>query len=333
MATNAELHSKYTAHGLQLIRLANGLSSSSLKEIRELGRQLKAILNGYEPNLTQRELTALLKRVDSAIAKAYSAIAVANKPHLRDLIEVETSFALKAAQSVARVGPKTVSRLASQLLVHGAPVSAHWERQGSNLSWNVANAIRAASAAGTPRRALIAQVVGSGAPGREMGGLVDTSIVQAKSLVDSAVQSGANSARVASMRNYGRGINCLMWNGTLDTKICPNCALRVGKLYDLEYKPLGHSTPLVGPPPLHPFCRCILVPQRMPKELMESGGPALDKFEDWLEKQPKGDQEELLGVGRVALWREGRLTLQQLVGQDGLVMNLDELRRAVASRP
>jgi hypothetical protein len=48
-------------------------------------------------------------------------------------------------------------------------------------------------------------------------------------------------------------------------------------------------------------------------------------FKDFLEKKSKAFQDEVLGKGKAQLWREGKITLQQLLDQSGNPIPLKEL--------
>ena len=46
----------------------------------------------------------------------------------------------------------------------------------------------------------------------------------------------------------------------------------------------------------------------------------------WLDSQPSGVADSLLGKGRAAMWRDGRLTPAQLLDFNGQPFSLAELR-------
>ena len=46
----------------------------------------------------------------------------------------------------------------------------------------------------------------------------------------------------------------------------------------------------------------------------------------WLDSQPSGVADSLLRKGRAAMWRDGRLTLAQLLDFSGQPLSLAELR-------
>jgi hypothetical protein len=49
-------------------------------------------------------------------------------------------------------------------------------------------------------------------------------------------------------------------------------------------------------------------------------------FEQFLNRQPPAFADKVLGKGRAALWRAGKITLRDLVSGTGRPLTLEELR-------
>jgi SPP1 gp7 family putative phage head morphogenesis protein len=62
------------------------------------------------------------------------------------------------------------------------------------------------------------------------------------------------------------------------------------------------------------------------KASMDGQVPAEFSFADWLKGKDKAFQDDLLGVGKADLWREGKITLGQLINQDARPLTLAELK-------
>ena len=52
-------------------------------------------------------------------------------------------------------------------------------------------------------------------------------------------------------------------------------------------------------------------------------------FDDWLSKKPKAFQDKMLGPGRAQLYRDGKITLTDLVDLRGNPLTLEALEEAV----
>lgn len=70
-------------------------------------------------------------------------------------------------------------------------------------------------------------------------------------LARTGVQSAVNTGALVAMQQNGQLVTELEWLTTRDERVCPECAPRDGKRYPLDTLEL---------PPLHPQCRCTLVP-------------------------------------------------------------------------
>lgn len=123
MPTERAIVDAYTRRALLLLRVGRGLGQDAAAELRKLGKELRAILGGAEINaLGRRELTALLREVDAAIAQRYASIAEQQAEELANLAEIEAQWA--APQHRTRIAPA----IAAGLLVLGLPLARHWQR-------------------------------------------------------------------------------------------------------------------------------------------------------------------------------------------------------------
>lgn len=82
----------------------------------------------------------------------------------------------------------------------------------------------------------------------------------------------------------------VIYDATLDTKTCPECASLHGKMFKASEAPLL---------PKHVNCRCSLVP----KEVAEDG--MFSSYKEWFEEQPEEDKKIILGKTRYELYEKG----------------------------
>jgi hypothetical protein len=135
---------------------------------------------------------------------------------------------------------------------------------------------------------------------------------------------------------------------TLDSHTTPVCVAYSGKEWNLDREPIGHSLPFVSPKggsstgtPRHWNCRSIMsvitktfrelgidLPEFKPSTRAASGGPvsAAMSFEEFIVRKGPRFADELLGKGRAELWRNGTITLSQLLDQTGRPLTLAQLR-------
>lgn len=129
--------------------------------------------------------------------------------------------------------------------------------------------------------------------------------------------------------------------------IVHNCIIRDRKLYTLDGKPLGHAIPyLRGPGKIHFCCRsCEILITKSWEEMQIASGelssatrasmdgqvPAHTSYAEWLARQPYARQEQVLGVTRAQMLRDGKITVPEMFNDAGEFLTLDELRRVDAS--
>jgi SPP1 gp7 family putative phage head morphogenesis protein len=87
------------------------------------------------------------------------------------------------------------------------------------------------------------------------------------------------------------------WMASLSFGTCPACLAMNGKFFRDDEKMETHWS-----------CRCIPIPilKGFESEPMQSG-------EDWLKSQPEDIQRKVLGPGKYDLWRQGKISLQDMV--------------------
>ena len=70
-----------------------------------------------------------------------------------------------------------------------------------------------------------------------------------------------------------------------------------------------------GGPPTHPFCMCYLTPVYVTEvsEKALKGNYKIDKGENWINRQTKESQENMMGVGNREKWSKGKLDFKDAV--------------------
>lgn len=226
-----------------------------------------------------------------------------------------------------------LSKLAGNLLIQGAPSAAWWERQGQDTAFRFAAAVRQGVAQGETNGQIVTRVRAEGIRSRR----------GAAGLVQSSVQTVANAARLETFRANSDIIRGVRQVSTLDGKTTPVCVAYDGAAWDLDGNPIdGNDLPFNAGPPRHWNCRSVLVP--ITKTYVELGldVPEIGKstrasidgqqqpgvtFSQFLQGKSVEFQNDLLGTGKAQMWRDGNITLRDLLDQSGRPLTLDELRK------
>lgn len=105
--------------------------------------------------------------------------------------------------------------------------------------------------------------------------------------------------RETSRRTYAQNADVVTgwtWLAGLGPRCCPGCVRMHGTTHPV-------TDTLDG----HPRCRCVMVPRVPDQDLAVQPGL------EWLKDQPERTQRAVLGPGKFAAWKDGRLDLEDLV--------------------
>ena len=137
-------------------------------------------------------------------------------------------------------------------------------------------------------------------------------------------------------------IKCYKYQATLDTRTSELCRAYDGLIWDKDYEPIGHNFPFRKPRVnTHFNCRSTIIP--VTKSWDELGIEGMDgasdrtrssmngyvpqdmSFNDWLKTQSPETIEKTLGKGRAELFMQGKITMRDLITQQGRSLDLSEL--------
>lgn len=335
-AADAALADLLITHGVNLLRLAAGYQRDVLALLRALEIDLIRKLVGA-PVLTQvsrQRLLDLLAETRSAIAQTYieahkavdlEAIAAAEAAHTR------RAFAVAGQLTVGLPSASTMRALVSNMLIQGAPSAEWWSRQGQDTAFRFSSAVRLGVAQGETNAQIVARIRGT----RTVPGVMEVSRRNAEALVRSSVQTVANAARLQTFLENADVVDGVRQLSTLDGRTSDVCVAYSGAEWDLDGNPInGTKLPFNGGPPRHWNCRSVLTPivnlgiDFRPSRASMDGQVRGDMtFAEWLSGKSKAFQDDLLGPGRAELFREGKITLQQLLDQRGRPLTLEQLRQ------
>lgn len=250
--------------------------------------------------------------------------------------------------------------LADDALVVGAPSKVWWNRQAQQTKDDFIDAMRTGVQRGETLQELTQRIIGGTrkgvqipavqgvpgvtAPGR---GLMTRARKNAEALVRTSYLTVASEARRALYKANEGVIKGTQQVSTLDGRTTQICMAYSGAAWDLDLEPIPPNTlPYNGGVPRHFGCRSAEVPvlktaseilgipglPEIPKGTrasMDGQVPEDLSFDKWLsgkDAQNPAFADKMLGVGKAELWREGKISLQDLVGPDGDQKTLADLR-------
>ena len=310
-----------------------------VKLLQNLEKELIAKVTDGVTDWSKARIAKQLSEADAVIRQYYDDAAGIARDTTTSVAQVAASAT--ADSLVAAVGAQVaisaiptaayLETLASDTIIQGVTQSGWWSKQSSDSSFKFQSAVRQGlvGAETTP------QIV------RRVRDVMDLSRRNAETLVHTSVQSVANTTREKIFADNDDVMSGKEWSAALDRRTCPTCGVRDGKRWDTKGKSISHSIPYTMPPQ-HFRCRCSMVPVlKTWKELginmdeLPDGtrasmeGQVNDKtFADWLKRKTETDTtfaDKTLGKGRAELFRDGKITMDQMIS-GGQPLTLAELK-------
>lgn len=341
--SEAPLQDAIIRQALELQRLSAGDEARALQIMAELERELTALLATDLDRATKRQIEALLKDAQQAIAASYTGIGGVVDTQGIMVVVAENTVRVLAENLPSATVPsiERLNSLAKDVMIDGAPASAWWARQSQDVAWRFAREVRQGVIEGATQEQITARIFGRG----DEVGFFEASRRNVRQLVHSSVMTAANRARLETFRKNSKHVAGVRWLATLDSHTCMTCAALDGSTWDLDGEPTGDTTLAFQMPPAHFSCRCVASP--VPKSLSSifpgmdeaianasrrasANGPVKARtFADFLDNQPPAFVAEVLGVRRADLWRQGKITLRDLVSGSGRELTLDQLKQRI----
>lgn len=353
---------RFIQHDVNLLRVQAQQRLVILQELQLLEASLiKAIQEHSAETFTKARQQALLKQVRTAIATSYGTIATEHIDQLQQMAEHESQMAGKFVNqainaTVMSVGvpDAVIKSLTSDQTILGAPVRNIWKGEASKVNQAFISQMRQGILAGETTDQLVRRVRGTAA-NRFQDGILQKRKSTVEMLVRTSAQSVLNDARLETFKNNDDVLNGYQLLVTLDQRTSSICQARSGFAWGFDGKPLP-GTPtnedFPGPPPYHPNCRSSLLPvlksygdilddphldakaekelRKLPRDTQSSMDGAVAgnlDYPAWFATKGNDFQKEVLGPGKYLLYKEGKLSLRDLIDVRGRPLSLAELKK------
>lgn len=339
MATvNEALADELTRHQVYLQRWSNGTLRKVLAMLRRSDTQVvERLLQADVSTLSRTRMERLLAEMRRIIDTAYMDATGALRLDLEGLAQYEGEYQLDLFKRVLPVRYEATLPSAEQILaaVNSRPFQGKllkdvYSELGASAFRKVRDTIRGGFVEGRATDQIVRDL-----RGRAVNGYRDGVLSQNRRAVEAVVRTATNhTANTAREYVYERNsdlIGKVRWNSTLDGRTTLICMARDGKVYD----------PGKGPrPPAHFNCRSSTSPvlkswrdlgfdiDDLPpasRASMNGQVPADQDYDQWLRKQPKGFQDDVLGRRKAQLFRSG-VKVDRFTDKSGREYTLDELR-------
>lgn len=136
-------------------------------------------------------------------------------------------------------------------------------------------------------------------------------------LIRTEVQRAATLAAIYAYKQQAALFSALLWVTTLDDRTCAECENLHGTVYSFD-KSKSPTVDDIPPQPVHPHCRCTLVPtvvaatsMGLPENWRLDGAlPSVPFYPEWFLRQKEYVRERILGCNRYALFTAGKLKVK-----------------------
>lgn len=299
----------FVRHSVYIERYKARVARQIVEIVEALGADLFDLVSRSDfERMTRRDLDAMLADVSRMTKAAYAPAIEEIEAQLQGFVSSEAAWIARAFDLGV---PSDADLWAS---VKARPFNGKLLREWladlpKATAGRVRSVIRQGYVEGIGPAEIARQIRGT----RTRQGVMDVSRRGAEAMVRTAIAHTAGRARTVT---YERNptIRFEQWVSVLDHRTTPVCRGRDGKLY-----PKGK-----GPrPPAHIGCRSTTIPvTSRAKVAAETRGT----YGDWLKRQPKHVQDEILGPTRARLWRRGGVSLDRFIDKSGQEYTLDELK-------
>lgn len=344
MTVNNQLLSAQVNHNIDLQVYGNGVVNRIIAILNrvdgDLVTQLIIKLETLPPNsFTVERLDALLASTRALNAQAYAEVSNELNKELKSLIEYEAGYQYSLFDNTVPVNISFASVNIEQAYAAALarPFQGRLLKEWlQGLEADKAAKIRDAVRIGYVENETLSQITQRIRGTRALNykdGLLEINRNNAETVVRTALNHYANFAKESFYEANTSVIKGLRWTSTLDARTSSICQSRDGKIYPIDSGPR---------PPAHMNCRSIMVAitkswaelgidaQELPsstRSSMDGQVPDSLTYQTWLEKQSHSRQNEILGVTKAKLFRDGGLSVDRFVNNKGHTYSLDELRK------
>lgn len=308
-----DIHAKIEARLAKIVERGTDLGPTTTTRLKQLEKELSKLaadLSNRVKNFTTVDLDAL---TESELIWQAEAI--------KKSLKFNLDTVLPAAPAVARIINKTSFA--------GLTLDQWYDSMSRSTQKNVMIAVNRGIVEGETTDQIMKRIGGT----KKLNytdGVWETTRAQASTITRSVINHVSNQSRLEFFKENFDIISGLKWVATLDSRTSTTCASLDGKVFEIDKGPR---------PPAHPNCRSTMTAVLKDadelglndlsgemRSSMNGQVPASTTYGEWLKRQPAAVQDDVLGVTKGKLFRNGDLPIERFVGDNLKPLNLDQLR-------
>lgn len=338
MSINQDLVDSTVERALILNRYSAGTGRKVVELLNDVQRDIIRRLPDITGEITRRRMLAQLKEIQGLIASGYDDIAKLSLGELNELADIESLWQMNSINSAVGVEimrsmptAAALESIVSTSLVEGLPSADWWSRQSQNTQFEFSRVVRLGMSQSETNQQIARRV-------RDMMGVQQR---HAFALVKTSTQAVAMQARDEMLAANDDVVKGKISVATLDSHTTFLCADYDGATYNLQNEPIEPKKRPYIPIPRHYNCRSawsVLLKNwdemglpfgefnSSTRASLDGQIPAEIKFDTFLGKKSESWQDKYLGKGRAKMYRDGKITLSDLVDGNGRELTLAQLR-------
>ena len=336
---NEQLADKTVERALLVNRAGAGSGKKILKMMVEMERDIASRIPEINGEMTRARLQKQLKIIRKVIADYYGEIATTSAEDLAEIAKIEGRWQVYTVNAIATFEIASVlpaaavfEEMAKETLIVGNVASDWWAQQSTKLQNEFQRVVQLGLSQSETNQQITKRF-------KDVSGVAKNN---AYALVKTATQSVAINARNESMKANEDLIAAKVSMATLDSHTSILCASYDKAEYNMQNEPInGNKRPYLEIP-RHFNCRSMWsyaiksfkelglnIDDFKPSTRASLDGqiPAQTTFEQFLSGKSQEWQDTYLGKGKAKLWRDGKITLSDMVSGTGRELTLDQLAK------
>lgn len=316
----------------KILKILNKADADLIEQIA--ARMAKIEERGFDlGKATTDRLIALQKAIAEEIKAIYRILYGENKQEMFDFADYEADFNARIIEKsslnsgvtveLARPSKSQLNAIVTSQPFRGRLLREWYAGLETQAAQRINDAIKIGIVEGQTTDQIIRRIRGTKA-NKYQDGILEISRRDASAVVRTATAHVSDRASEEVYKANDDIVKGVKWVSTLDSRTSSICRSRDGKIYELDKAP---------PIPAHFNCRSRKVAYlgefKTKGNRASSGGPVPEDmlYGDWLRKQSKAVQEEVLGVKKAKLFREGGLAIDRFTDPTGKEYTLDQLKQ------
>ena len=321
---------------LLITRVANGMSRDVASMYNDILDDIDDAIKTASP-INLRNMNITIRELKTRVDTDFTFL----KDDMTELAKAEAVYTASSANAIvgATVFAKlptdsSLANIYNTSLMQGATLGSWFSSLDKSMQTDLDRAVKLGVSIGEDNYTLA----------KRINNTLNTSVNHAKTIAITGANSVANQARMKTYEANDDVISKYQYLSVLDAKTSNFCKAYSNKLFDAQTKkPIGHTLPYREPPHnTHWRCRSSIIAvlktfeelgiegiDEIPKGTQSSidGQVSADlSFNGWLKGKTKTEVNDILGKGRADLFLQGKITMSDLINQQGRTLTIAELK-------